>query len=131
MRIFSFTPLLLLAACGANGGANSLAEAEDQAAKSSAENGKLVCAVDGATSFAPVCEVERATRAEGLTLTIRHPAGGFRRLLVTKDGRGVIAADGAELAVVSPVGDGLIEVTLGGDKYRLPATVKGATKAAQ
>jgi hypothetical protein len=121
MRIFSLAPVLLLSACGA---ATEVTEAPSGGEK-------LACAVDGATDFAPVCNVERATRAEGLTLTIRHPAGGFRRLLVTKDGRGVIAADGAEVAIVAPVSDGLIEVTLGGDKYRLPATIKGATKAAQ
>ena len=121
MRIFSLTPLLLLSACGA---ATEVTEAPSGVEM-------LACAVDGATAFASVCTIERASRAEGLTLTIRHPAGGFRRLLVATDGRGVIAADGAETAIVAPVSDGLIEVTLGGDKYRLPATVKGAAKAAQ
>lgn len=58
-------------------------------------------------------------------LTVRHPDGAFHRLLVTKDGRGVIAADGAETAVVTIIANGEIEVALGGDRYRLPATVKG------
>ena len=128
MRIFSLSPLLLLAACGSNGGANSLAEAEQQAAASSAEDGRISCAVSGASALSPVCSVEREAGEAGLILTLRHPDGGFRRLLVTKDGRGVVAADGAEVATVTPISDGLIEVSLGGDKYRLPATVKGAAK---
>lgn len=130
MRIFSLSPLLFLAACGSNGGANSLAEAEQQAAASSAEEGRISCAVSGAAAFSQVCSVEREASEAGLILTLRHPDGGFRRLLVTKDGRGVVAADGAELAAVVPMSEGLIEVSLGGDKYRLPATVKGAPKAA-
>jgi len=49
-------------------------------------------------------------------------------LLVTQDGRGVIAADGAEAAKVTITGADGIEVALGGNRYRLPATVKGTTK---
>ena len=37
----------------------------------------------------------------------------------------VIAADGAEKATVTITGPGEIEVAIGGDRYRLPATVKG------
>jgi hypothetical protein len=61
-------------------------------------------------------------------LTLHNPDGGFHRLLVTKDGRGVVAADGAEPAIVRVVGEREIEVAIGGDRYRLPATVaaKGA-----
>lgn len=55
---------------------------------------------------------------------MRHADGGFRRLLVTHDGRGVVAADGAEAAVVATVADNMIEVTLGNDRIRLPATVR-------
>ena len=62
----------------------------------------------------------------GLMLTVRHADDGrFHRLLVTRDGRGVVAADGAERAVVAIAGDG-IEVVIGGDRYRLPATVRRA-----
>ena len=57
-------------------------------------------------------------------LTLRHPDGSFHRLLTTRDGHGLIAADGAVPARVSVVGPDLIEVTLSGDRYRLPATVK-------
>ncbi|MFS0736095.1 hypothetical protein ABC347_03500 [Sphingomonas sp. 1P06PA] len=84
----------------------------------------MVCRVGAATAFAPACAIERSVEERGLVLTIRHPDGGFRRLLVTRDGRGVIAADGAEPARVATEGSGVIEVTIGGDAYRLPATVK-------
>ena len=81
------------------------------------------CAVDGAADFARVCTVERSAGRE-ILFTIRAPSGSFRRLAATSDGRGVRAADGAEEAEVRIVGDGLIEVAIGGDRYRLPATIR-------
>ncbi|MFM5915309.1 MAG: hypothetical protein ACKOPR_11320 [Chakrabartia godavariana] len=127
---------LALAACGGASpkdeaklpAASSLAEAEKAAADAAADNGLISCAVGGATVFAARCQVETAQTKNGLVLTLRHPDGGFRRLLVVKDGRGVIAADGADPAIVKPIANNLIEVTLAGDTYRLPATVKGTAK---
>lgn len=84
---------------------------------------KVECRIAAARDFARDCVVERTTGPEGLSLTIRHPDGGFRRLLVTTDGRGVVAADGAEPATVAIEGKGIL-VTIGDDAYRLPATVK-------
>ena len=60
---------------------------------------------------------------EGETLVLRHADGGFRRLALTQDGHGVAAADGAEQARVTIVDKAMIEVALGGDRYRLPATI--------
>ena len=123
---------LLLAGCGiklpdkvgeAKARANNQAIAEAE--------GKIVCAPPGTTEFARACAVDRVESQDGLFLTIRHPDGGFRRLLVTKDGRGVIAADGAEPAAVTPVAANLIEVSLAGARYRLPATVRGGAAAAR
>ncbi|HZG09220.1 MAG TPA: hypothetical protein VEZ70_09600 [Allosphingosinicella sp.] len=112
--------LLALAACG-----SSNPETPQDAMASAAEGAERIeCAVGGSQTFEPVCAVERVTGSDGLTLTLRSPSGGFRRLLVTTDGRGVIAADGAEQAVVTPLGPDRIEVVLAGDRYRLPATVK-------
>ncbi|PSJ39954.1 hypothetical protein C7I55_12205 [Sphingomonas deserti] len=82
------------------------------------------CAVAGAETFAPDCSVERRMTSDGLALTVRGPDGGFHRLLVTRDGRGVVAADGAVPAQVTPVAANRIEVAIAGDRYRLPATVK-------
>jgi hypothetical protein len=107
-------PIALLAgACGDSGSEELPASSE-----------LVECAIDGAKQFERTCSIERMVGADGLVLTIRSPSGSFRRLLVTKDGRGVVAADGAEQAVVAPAGPDRIEVTVGPDRYRLPATVR-------
>ena len=85
---------------------------------------RIGCAVAGAGDFTRVCTIDRVAEPDGLILTIRHPDGGFRRLRVTRDGRGVVAADGSEAVGVGIAGDNQIEVTVGKDRYRLPATVK-------
>ena len=112
--------LLALAACGENGQAPE----EQGAGPAAASAEKIECAVGGSTAFAADCAVERTDSPEGATLTLRAPDGSFRRLLVTTDGRGVVAADGAEPAAVTPLSGNRIEVAIGGDRYRLPATVK-------
>ena len=89
----------------------------------------IACALDGAADFAQACSVERARASGGLMLIVRHPNGGFRRLQVTSDGRGVVAADGAD-AVASALAGGLLEVSIDGDRYRLPVTVAKAERAA-
>jgi len=89
-----------------------------------AETPKIPCAVSGA-EMAPVCTLDSTDTPSGTILTLRHPDGGFHRLQITKDGRGVIAADGAEPAKVTPLGPDSIEIELGGARYRLPATVRG------
>ncbi|HEY0148706.1 MAG TPA: hypothetical protein VGB70_06850 [Allosphingosinicella sp.] len=111
--------LLLLASCGQ-------ADETSKDVLASAPEGaeRVECAVAGATAFKQACVLDRAQSPQGLTLTVRSPSGSFRRLLVTRDGRGVIAADGVEQAIVTPVGSDRIEVAIGGDRYRLPATVR-------
>jgi hypothetical protein len=132
MRISSIVALaLVMSSCGekpsqdeaaAPPEVKSLAQAED-AAKQQRD-------VAGATQFTRTCQIERNQEARGLVLTLRHPDGGFRRLLVTKDGRGVVAADGSEPAVVTPINPNEIEVVLAGNRYRLGATVKPPVAAA-
>lgn len=118
---------LLLAACGEQAtDRNVLAQVETQQRNDAENDGRIVCAQHGSDDYARVCTVDRVNGADGLVLTVSHPDGSFHRLLVTKDGRGVVAADGAETAVITVLGPGSIEVALGGDRYRLPATVKGA-----
>ena len=90
-----------------------------------AENSfQILCMVDGETQFGPLCTLRQSTSDDGQILTLSSPSGGFRRLRVTDDGRGVVAADGAVAADVRPVGAKLIEVTIENDHYRIPANVK-------
>ncbi len=112
-----------LAACGRG---PSGADVEAQQKAETAGDRQIPCA-RGTAALAPTCTVEQALGKDGLILTVRHADGAFRRLLVTQDGRGVIAADGAEEAKITVVGSEGIEVALGGDRYRLPATVRGVT----
>jgi len=85
---------------------------------------RIDCRPQGAAAFAPVCSVETSGGEAGPILTIRKPDGGFRRLRVTADGSGVAAADGAERAQVTILPGNLIEVEIGGDRFRLPARVR-------
>lgn len=101
-----------------------LAKVEAAQNDAAAEDGRIKCALAGSDAFQRVCTIDRETGDRGLMLTVHHPDGGFRRLLVTRDGRGVTAADGAEPAKVAIVDANEIEVALGDDLYRLPATVK-------
>jgi hypothetical protein len=117
---------LALAGCGqaqVEDKATEARKASEQKAYAAAE-GAVPCAMAGEREFRPVCRIDRANTQDGLYLTIRHPDGGFRRLLVTRDGRGVVAADGAQTAFVHPLGAREIEVVLGDVRYRLPATVR-------
>lgn len=116
--------VLVLAGCSEpTPDAQVIANVERAAAATAENDGRILCAVDGATDFQRSCTVDRNETDAGLVLTVRHPDGAFHRLLVTRDGRGVLAADGAEPAKVSIVGSNSIEVALADDRYRLPATV--------
>lgn len=116
--------VMLLASCGDPG------TSQGEGASAGAPTGSelVACVTDGSERWERACTVEKRRGADGPILVLRGPDGGFRRLAITSDGRGVIAADGAEPAVVTPAGDGLIEVAIGNDRYRLPATVKSAPR---
>ena len=130
-RISSGILLLTLAACSsgsqapAGSGNSEFDNALAQASSDADDDGRIICAPAGNAAFSRQCTLDRAQTAEGLVLTVHKPDGGFRRLLVVKDGRGVIAADGAEAAKVTIVENNQIEVAIGGDRFRLPATIKG------
>lgn len=117
--------LLLITACGnparqpASTQVLAAAEARQHA---DAADTRIPCAHRNAP-LARTCTVDRTTDDRGLILTLRHPDGRFHRLLVTHDGRGVVAADGAGYALVSIVRSDGIEVTMGGDRYHLPTTI--------
>lgn len=116
----SFAPilsLLALAACSSNA-------APPEAPEGAEGVEHVACALGGDQTFKPDCAVERAQAEGKLVLIVRHPDGAFRRFAVLGGGQGLALADGAETAQVSMVGKDL-EVTVGLDKYRFPATAKG------
>jgi hypothetical protein len=101
-----------LVACSGESGRNETAAPET----------RIECR-SGADAFARHCTVTLAEGPEGRVLVVRKPDGGFRRLRIARDGRGVVAADGAEPARVRVISDRLIEVAIGDDAYLLPARV--------
>lgn len=117
--------LLLLAACGGAPDNGDLAEAEARGSRDAAEDGRIECALEGAKLFDRTCTVEEISGQDGAVLVVGRANVGYRRLQITTDGRGVVSADGAEPAKVTIVGDGVIEVAIGGDRYRLPANTGG------
>lgn len=122
VRMLALSLLLTAGACEqAAIQGQAMAEVNASSERDAVDDEWVECAPGGATDFTRVCSVDRTRTDGGLVLTMRHPDGGFRRLLVTKDGRGVAAADGAEPAEVTLVDQDEIEVTIGNDHYRLPA----------
>ncbi|WP_114951439.1 hypothetical protein [Sphingosinicella terrae] len=118
---------LVLLACVAGLAACSPASTANDAAPAATldpHDGLIECRIGNARAFERFCTVEPGTSESGRTLTLRKPDGGFRRLLVTGDGRGVVAADGAEPARVTILDRDRIEVTIGDDSFRLPARVQ-------
>lgn len=106
---------VVLAGCSSEERSGALAEADDS---------RVACALGSDTEFAAKCDVERVQNGDRRELVLRHPDGGFRRFEIVTDGRGLIAADGAEEAVVTPLADGRIQLSVGDDRYRIPATIK-------
>lgn len=96
---------LALAACGA---------ASDEAAPPTVE-----CALNGAGGFAPDCTMQRAEDDGQRILIVRHPDGAFRRFELGVPGQGIVTADGMQAADIVR-GEGVIELRVGSDRYRLP-----------
>lgn len=126
-KLGAFVGFLLLAACGGAPDNGDLAEAEARGSRDAAANGRIECALEGAKLFDRTCTVEEMSGVDGTVLVVGRPNVGYRRLQITTDGRGVVSADGAEPAKVTIVADGMIEVAIGSDRYRLPANTGGAT----
>jgi hypothetical protein len=117
MRKLFWLAFFSLAACSGE-------EQETSATAAVPPADRVECALEGSTQFTAVCAIERGPSNRN-SLTLRHPDGGFRKLMITSDGRGVVAGDGAAPAAVQVIADKRIEVAIDGDRYRLPATVKG------
>ena len=123
---------LLLAGCKGEQASETPVTAETSSeAPTRAANGNdlIECATHGAQWFLRECEVEKSKDESGaLVLVVHHPDGGFRRFTVVTDGRGLETTDGFEQAQTSVVDDRL-DVRVGDDRYRFPATVKPRDKA--
>ena len=122
-RRLTLAAILLLAACDRTVDPAALANIEAEQRAAADDAGRIECAADPAAPLAADCTIERTSDADGTMLTLRQPDGGFHRLRITRDGRGVVAADGSEAAKVTVVADNRIEVAIGAARYRLPATV--------
>jgi hypothetical protein len=118
--------VLLVAGCNNGPDNGKLAEAEARGSKEAALDGLIDCALEGTKAFDRDCTITEMSGADGTVLVVGKADVGYRRLQVTTDGRGVVSADGAEPAKVTIVGDGMIEVAVGADRYRLPANTGGA-----
>ncbi|ODP39302.1 hypothetical protein [Sphingomonas turrisvirgatae] len=126
-RIFKGFALAALLLAGCEQKIETKAEAvaieRGEEARALAE-GRIPCALGAGTAFDLTCTIDRSQTQDGLILTIRHPDGGFHRLRITGDGRGVVAADGAAQAVVRVIDQDAIEVAIDEARYRLPATIR-------
>jgi hypothetical protein len=115
---------LLLGACSSGGGADQNAQAPDAAA-SNAQS--VPCALAGSRSFTANCAAEKVTSGARTIVTVRHPNGGFRRLVELEGGRRFAAADGSDEVHIERNG-AEIEVTLGDDHYLFPAPADAPAK---
>ena len=111
--------LACLALAGCDGGDGTAADQQSTFSSVRSTGGVADCAIRTTADWSRSCPVERS----GDLVTLRHPDGGFRRYNVLKDGRGLVAADGAEQATVTVLGKDQIELSVGEDRYRLPATM--------
>ena len=121
MRPLLLVPLALLAACGGAPADPPAAPTNGAAAPPPGEpDNRIECRPAGAAAFERACTVESAETPRGRVLTVRKADGGFRRLLVGRNGR-ISAADGAERVAQTRTDrpDGtVLEVEIGGDRFR-------------
>jgi hypothetical protein len=103
---------LLLAACSGGDAADATAvEAGDQ---------MLACAIGPGSTFSDSCSLQKFVRDGETIYRVNQPGGGFRLFNLAKDGGGMVPHDGAEGAV-NTLDGGVLEVTVGDDRYRFPA----------
>ena len=86
----------------------------------------LIDCATGNADFEHVCTVEQSGTAQNRILVVRRPDGGFRRFMI--GAQGLIAADGAEQPAVTAMSDGRMEVSVGGERYRIPASMAGKVR---
>ena len=120
MRELLLAPLVLLVACGSAETLNL--QGNGAAAPRAGEpDNRIDCRPAGAAAFERACTVDSADSREGRILTIRKADGGFRRLLIDRQGN-IFAADGAEQVTLTRTDardTAPVEVEIGGDRFRL------------
>ena len=116
----------ILSGCRAEPDSAVLAAAEAKQTRDAGVDGRIACALDGAQLFRIDCTLDRIASAPGTIIVVGRADSGYRRLRITHDGSGVATADGAQQAQVSIIDDGLIEVSVGRDRYHLPAKIGGS-----
>lgn len=85
-------------------------------ASSQKETGqKIDCFVNGAGGLAQACTLEPVNAT---SFIVRHPDGGFRRFVYSRDGK--LTTDGAEQPFLSQEGEGVMQLSISGNVYRLP-----------
>ncbi len=113
---------LALAACSSKEDAGGSSEGTGAAAGGAVGSGaaqSVACALAGGRSFTARCAVESSTLDGKTVITLLHPDGGFRRLIVLEGGKRYAAADGSDEVVIEANG-AETEVTLGDDHYLMP-----------
>ena len=116
--------LAALAGCPLHGDGNH-AEVRDEPAAEVPLGEMIECALDGSLHFAAECKLERVHESGRDLLVVRHPDGGFRRVVIGADGRTLDSADGA-FAARGVLAGGVFTVAVAGDAYRLPVAVAAA-----
>jgi hypothetical protein len=114
---------LAVAACSQEGADGSPRPGASAPATPTGSTAALSCAVNGALNYSDGCTAERVLVDGAPVLVIRHADGGFRRFDVLPGGT-LAEADGALPATVLRTG-GMLEVTIGSDRYRLDARLLG------
>lgn len=125
IRYLALAMVVAMTACNRRADNAVLAETEAEQVRDAATAGRIFCALGGAQGFRLDCTMDRMVNSDGVVLVLGRADAGYRRFRVISDGRGVIAADGAEQAHVTVIDGGMIEVAVGSDRYRLPATIRG------
>ena len=82
----------------------------------------IECAIGPAGKLEKSCTIGHIGKGASAQLVVHHPDDGFRRFVLTPDGKGLMPADGAGTAT-STITKGTIDVTIEQDRYRIPAAM--------
>lgn len=110
---------LFLPACGGGGSPSVATNQTAPAPAARLPDNSVDCQVRGSDRFEPSCSLSIAGSPRGRLLTIRKPDGELRELLVTRDRRGFVDAEGSARVLVERLSGRRLEVAIDGDRFRL------------